>query len=309
MFSFLSMPRFAPAIALGNTALLHPGASVGFAATNPLLLTDSSANQIELSVGQLGEGIAQLNGTYGFFYKSRPLVVNIKSVQYGTFDATDIWGNSQGSFQAGEVAFSVGTKIAQWKNIDFGASLKFVDGAYEAYHSSGIAADLIARWHREEQPDVALVVQNAGMQLTAFSSQREPLPLDVILVVSNRLKYMPLRWAFSFDRLHQPYLGYEDPNLVTIDPLTGETFQDQQNLLNLALRHVNASAEFMPTQRLHLLASYSFRRQFEMALPLRRTSGGFNLGASLYFDRFQLHYARELRSIVGTANTLSLILR
>lgn len=309
VFAFLSMPQFAPSVVLGNTALLHPGPSVGFAAFNPLLLSDSSAKQVEFSVGQFGEGISQLQGTYGLFIKERPLVFSAKALNYGTFDATDIWGNAEGTFRAADVSFSLGTRLARWNQFDVGANLKVVNGVYEAYSSWAIATDLIARWSGAEHPDLALVLQNAGVQLSSFSNQREPLPLDLILVISDKLKYMPLRWAFAFDRLHQPYLGYDDPNLVTVDPLTGETIQNSQSLLNLAMRHVSASAEFMPTQRLHLLVGYSFRRQFEMALPLRRTSNGFNLGASLYFDKFQLHYARELRSVVGTANTLSLVLR
>jgi len=43
-----------------------------------------------------------------------------------------------------------------------------------------------------------------------------------------------------------------------------------------------------------------------MALSDRRTSGGFTLGASVYFSKFQLHFANELRSVGGRMNTLSL---
>ena len=93
---------------------------------------------------------------------------------------------------------------------------------------------------------------------------------------------------------------------VETDPITGEATQVAQSLLNLGLRHLNGSLEFLPTQRLHLMAGYSFRRQFEMALSDRRTSGGFTLGASVYFSKFQLHFANELRSVAGRMNTLSL---
>jgi len=154
--------------------------------------------------------------------------------------------------------------------------------------------------------DVAVLVKNTGRQLTTFAGTREALPLNLLVAFGQKLEHAPFRWALVFDQLNRPNLGYDDPNLVTVDPVTGEATQVAQSLLNLGLRHLNGSLEFLPTQRLHLMAGYSFRRQFEMALSDRRTSGGFTLGASVYFSKFQLHFANELRSVAGRMNTLSL---
>jgi len=104
-------------------------------------------------------------------------------------------------------------------------------------------------------------------------------------------------------------LGYDDPNMVSVDPVTGVTTQLDMSTLNLALRHLSGSLEFLPTDRLHLMLGYNFRRQYEMSLPDRRTSAGFSAGAGLYFNKFHLHFANELRSVAGRMNTLSLSLK
>ena len=69
VFSFLDRSIFAGASALGNSAYVHEGRVGAFAVQNPLLLTDSSLYQLEMSSGSLGEGIQLLQGSYSFELK------------------------------------------------------------------------------------------------------------------------------------------------------------------------------------------------------------------------------------------------
>lgn len=306
VFSFLDRNQFAGSSAQANTTYIHPGPVGAYAVQNPLLLSDSSMHQLEFSVGSLGEGVTLMQGSYGFKVLGKKWMTSVQTVQYGTFTSTDNWGNTLGEFSAGDLALSVGTELFQIKNVVVGANVKLVSGTYESYQSWAVASDWIAMYRIPNGPDLALIAKNTGLQLTTFGGTRESLPTNVLVAVGDKLTYAPFRWTFVFDQLQQLNLGYDDPNLVTVDPVTGEETQGQFSALNLALRHVSGSLEFLPTQRLHLMVGYSFRRQYEMALPTRRTSGGFTLGGGLYFDRFQLHYANELRSVAGRMNTLSL---
>jgi hypothetical protein len=306
VFTFLDRSVFAGASALGNAAYLHQGKVAAFAVQNPLLLTDSSRHQLEMSSGALGQGIQLLQGSYSFDLKGRHVIVGAQTIQYGAFGGTDQWGNSQGTFYAGDIAFSIGAEVVRFGPVRIGASAKLVNGTYESYQSWAVATDAVAMYEGASGPKVALMVKNLGTQLTTFGGTYEPLPTNVLIAVGDKLAHAPFRWTFVFDQLQRPNLGYDDPNLVTVDPVTGATTQLDMSLLNLAMRHVSGSLEFTPTQRLHLMLGYNFRRQFEMSLPDRRTSGGFTLGAGLYFNKFQLHFANELRSVAGRMNTLSL---
>ncbi len=306
VFTFLDRSIFAGSSALGNTIYIHPGPTGAYAVQNPLLLSDSSIHQLEISIGSLGDGVQLLQGSYGFKLMGKPLIASVQSVQYGEFTATDSWGTVLGEFSAGDLAINIGTQLGSFKNISFAVSGKLINGTYESYQSWAVASDWVAMYSVAAGPDVALIVKNVGMQLTTFGNQRESLPTNLLFAFGDKLEYAPFRWTFVIDQLSRWNLGYQDPNLVNIDPVTGEQTQETFSMLNLGLRHLSGSIEFLPTQRLHLMVGYNFRRQFEMSLPTRRTSGGFSLGAGLYFNSFQLHYANELRSLAGRMNTLSL---
>lgn len=263
-------------------------------------------HQIELSRAGLGEGIALTGASYGFKWRGRHVMSAIQSVGYGTFEGTDIWGTSLGQFQASDLALTLGTSLYSYKNWELGATVKWISGTYETYQSNAAATDLVAMYAATGKPTVAIIAKNLGAQITTFSGTHEPLPFNLLLAVGNKLQYAPFRWTMVFDQLQRPYLGYDDPNLVETDPVTGEQTSTKPSYLNLAMRHVSGSLEFLPTERMHFMVGYSFRRQYEMALPSRRTSGGFTVGTGLYFSKFSLHYANELRSVAGRMNTVSL---
>lgn len=306
IFSFLDRSIFAGSSALANTAYLNPAAVGAYAVQNPLLLNDSTLYDLEISYGALGEGIQLLQSSFGFKIKGHALILGVQNISYGEFNATDTWGNSLGTFTAGDLAMSLGTSLYSFEGWDLGTNIKLVSGTYESYQSWALATDVVAMRRFENAPDVILMAKNVGAQLTTFAGQREQLPFNGLVAFGDKLKYAPFRWTFVIDQLQQPNLGYDDPNNITIDPITGEETLSSQSYLNLALRHLSGSVEFLPTRRTHLMMGYSFRRQYEMALPTRRTSGGFTLGAGMYFDKFNLHYANELRSVAGRMNTLSL---
>ena len=306
LFSFLDRSVFAGSSALANTAYLNPAGVGAYALQNPLLLNDSTLYDLEVSYGALGEGIQLLQSSFGCKIYGHALMLGVQNISYGEFNATDTWGNSLGTFTAGDLAMSVGTSLFALQGWEVGANFKLVSGTYESYQSWAIASDLVAMRRFENSPDAVIMAKNMGTQLTTFAGQREPLPLNLLVAVGDKLKYAPFRWTFVVDQIQRPNLGYDDPNNIVIDPITGEEKLNPQSYLNLALRHLSGSIEFLPTRRTHLMMGYSFRRQYEMALPTRRTSGGFTVGAGMYFDKFNLHYANELRSVAGRMNTLSL---
>lgn len=309
VFTFLDRSMFAGASALGNAAYVHPGPVGAYAIQNPLLLSDSSMHQVEVSRAALGEGVTFTGASYGFKWGGRHVMTAIQSVGYGTFTGTDIWGVETGEFRAGDIALSAGSSIVSYGDWTLGANAKLINGSYEVYQSWAVASDLVLMHRAEGKPSVAIVAKNAGTQLSTFAGTREPLPFNLLVAVGSKLAHAPFRWSIVLDQLHRPNLGYDDPSLVTIDPVSGEQTQGQPSLLNLTMRHVSGSLEFLPTQRVHFMAGYSFRRQYEMALPTRRTSGGFTVGAGIYFSKFSLHYANELRSVAGRMNTVSLSLQ
>ena len=170
MFSFLDRSVFAGSSALANTAYINPGPVGAFAVQNPLLLNDSTLFQLEMSGGSLGEGIQLLQGSYGFKIKGHPVIAAAQTIQYGEFTATDVWGNNLGIFYAGDIALSLGTPLAEWRNWRFGMTGKLVNGTYESYQSWALALDFQAMTRLESGLDVAVLLKNMGRQLSTFAS-------------------------------------------------------------------------------------------------------------------------------------------
>ena len=207
MFSFLDRSVFAGSSALGNTSYINPGPVGAFAVQNPLLLNDSTLFQLEMSAAALGEGIQLLQGSYGFKIKGHPVIAAAQTIQYGEFTATDVWGNNLGVFYAGDIALSLGTPLAEWREWRFGMTGKLVNGTYESYQSWALALDFQAMTRLKSGLDVAVLLKNTGRQLSTFAGTREALPLNVLVAFGQKLEYAPFRWALVVDQLNRPNLG------------------------------------------------------------------------------------------------------
>jgi hypothetical protein len=152
-----------------------------------------------------------------------------------------------------------------------------------------------------------LVVKNLGKTVESFGVELPATPVDVQLGLSNRLKYMPMRWSLALTHLETPNLSYDDPNAYDRDPLTGVRTYNPPSLANLALRHVLLGAEFTPSSSLRLQLSYDFRRQIEMRLPTRSSNAGFALGVGLRAGRMQYNYANTSLHVAGRLHQFGLV--
>ena len=218
-------------------------------------------------------------------------------------------GSSTGQFYAGDLAFTLGTELFSWNGIRLGATAKLVNGTYESYQSWAVASDVAFMYRGSTGPNYAFIIKNAGTQLTTFGGTYEPMPLNILFAVGDKLSHAPFRWTFVIDQLQRPNLGYDDPDMVSVDPVTGTTTQLDMSTLNLALRHLSGSLEFLPTDRLHLMLGYNFRRQYEMSLPARRTSGGSAWVRVCISTSFTSTSRTNFAACAGRMNTLSLSLK
>lgn len=309
VFPFLTAYHSGLGVALGQGAVAYNARTSELAFENPLLLNDSLMGQVAMGGGLLAEGIHLIQGSYTFESKrGQRFITGFKTVQYGAFESTDIWGNSLGTFYASDYSIQLGAQQDLGKHWKLGVNAKVVNGTYETYQSWAVASDVYLGREVSKGRFFMVHAQNIGTQLTAFHNVREPMPFDLALSLNGKLEHAPFHWALVVDQLHKPNLAYNDPNLVSIDPITGEETVEAQSLLNLTLRHISGSLAMELTNRVHLFSGFSFRKQYETALPQRRTSGGFSFGVGIYFKRLQIHYGNDMRSVSGRMNTLSLTL-
>lgn len=315
VFNFLNLQPSARASALGGWATGHRDVDLGLAWQNPALLDSLFNNQLSLSFSNHFSDIKHGLVQYAKFLNPRwgTVSAGLQFVQYGTFTQTNEQNEVLGTFSANELNLQAGwgkTLNAHWT---VGANLKLIYSGFQAFHSTGLAADLAVTWRDSaQQINVTGIIRNAGRQLTAYQNELEPLPLDIQLAVSKKLKHLPFRYGIVLHSLNRWNTAYYDP--------TDRVFRGQVQLLgsnepepvaapNLAeevLNHVVLNGEILLGKALTMRLGYNHQRRQELTIPNRAALSGFSWGFGIKTKKFRLDYGHALFTLAGSTNTFSL---
>jgi hypothetical protein len=332
-FSSLSQGGSARLVGLGWDALAHPG-DVSFSAFNPALLRPEHRNQIAITsqaslgglrVGGLSYGLplparvkrpeaplAQWDaqrGLHGWSAPSWSAAVGVDYLQTGLLEERDAAGELLGTFRAQEVTPRLAA-AAHWQGFTAGLGTKLAMLTYGPYTAQALALDGGLLWTIDSgRTSMGIVVKNAGRSLEYFAAEREALPLDVQLTISQKLKYAPFRWNLTYTHLQRWDMRYVDPQLVSKDPLTGEVTVQDISFWNNALRHVHPSVEAQLGGRIFIQVGYDVRRQMEMRIPTRRSNPGLSFGLSLQTAKMSYQYGSAVYHVAGRLNQFTLIRR
>jgi len=124
------------------------------------------------------------------------MAFHINYLNYGEFDRTDATGDRLGAFGGGSVVVALSAARATSHYFAFGSTVKLIYEKVDSYSSAGIAADLGVKYTgNRSRYTFGLTVQNLGMQLSSFGSEKDPLPLTVRLGGSIRPRHLPLLLA------------------------------------------------------------------------------------------------------------------
>ena len=332
-FSSLSQGGSARLVGLGWDALAHPG-DVSFSAFNPALLRPEHRNQIAITsqaslgglrVGGLSYGLplparvkrpeaplAQWDaqrGLHGWSAPSWSAAVGVDYLQTGLLEERDAAGELLGTFRAQEVTPRLAA-AAHWKGFTAGLGTKLAMLTYGPYTAQALALDGGLLWTIDSgRTSMGIVVKNAGRSLEYFAAEREALPLDVQLTISQKLKYAPFRWNLTYTHLQRWDMRYVDPQLVSKDPLTGEVTVQDISFWTNALRHLHPSVEAQLGGRIFIQVGYDVRRQMEMRIPTRRSNPGLSFGLSLQTAKMSYQYGSAVYHVAGRLNQFTLIRR
>lgn len=308
-YAFLNVTPAARVGALAQAGIASVDNDIQFAWLNPALLREEHRNQIGLSYLSIPGGVNAAEATYGFGRREgRNWMVGFRYMDYGSFNGTDVAGNPTGTFRASDQLLNVGYSYRLDSNWQFGASARLISSVYEQYTSFGTAIDLGAVYQiPSSRLAIAFIARNAGFQLTSYAGERESLPFELQMAISNRFEHLPLRWTLQIENLQRWDLTYFDPNAVTRDPVTGDETYDEPTFGQNLLRHFSASADLNLGRSINLQLGYSFRHAAEMRVPTIRTSAGLTFGLGLKFAKFRLNYGNRYVHIAGRMHHLSIL--
>ncbi len=114
------------------------------------------------------------------FQKGRALGVSVQYLGVPDVSATDISGNSNGSFSSHYGAYSMSYGQAVSSKLSLGATGKIVEAKLDNVSASAFAADFGTLYQATQKLTLAGVLKNVGTPLT-FLNQKDPLPLAIHL--------------------------------------------------------------------------------------------------------------------------------
>lgn len=309
-YQFLNVPVSSRVGAMGGSALSIRDDDPNLTLNNPSLLTKTMSTSVTLTYLNY---FADIN--YGYvsyihdFKKWGTFSGGLNYIDYGTFLETDEGGNEFGNFTAAEYAFVLGWGKSIDSLFSVGANLKPIYSNLYEYNSFGLAADVAVTYYNPKSNiGVSAIVKNIGAQLTTYveGAEREPIPFEIQMGVSKRLKHVPIRLSVDLVHLENWNLAFNDSTYITNTnkKLTQED-KDERNKVSFvdeALRHVVVGTEIIPSRSFSVRFGLNIKRRAELGLDDRAGLAGFSWGLGFRVKQFYFSYGSARYHLAGSSN-------
>ena len=247
--------------------------------------------------------------THNFKKIKTPILFSLTYLDYGIFEETNEFGEIIGEFTSSEYLFSVGfsRKIYNLDSLrffNFGVNFKSAFSQLYFENSFSFLSDISFLYHNENKRITSsFLIRNLGYQVVPYYSRnREKLPLEVSLSVSNRLLHMPFRWTFALQHIETLDLTF-DNSAESADFINTDT---EIGVGQKILRHCVFSGEFLITKNLNLRFGYNNRTRAEMIILDRKSMVGFSFGFSFKINRFKFDYSRQFHHFSNPVNSIGI---
>lgn len=310
VYRFLNLPASARITANGSNLISVMDADVSLAFHNPSLLNPLMNNRVSLSTSAYYAGINFGNFSYAREIKNIAMFHwGIHYNTYGKFTGADETGAITGEFNANDIALFVGASRTYQEKYNYGVNIKLLSSNYESYNSFGISTDWAASYNdTAKMMTASLLIKNIGFQFKPFvSGNRDPLPFEIQLGFSKRLKHVPFRINIMAQNLQRFNLRYEgeDPQ-QNQQTLFGDTTANEEKkaavFFDNVARHFNISGELYLGKLFTVAFGYNHQRRKELAVPTKKGLAGFSFGAGINIKMFSFWYARGRYHIAGASN-------
>lgn len=316
VYEFLNLSQSPRVTALGGTLITVKDNDVALAYANPAALNPLMDDQLTFSSEFYFSGTGIVHGFVGYgFHLDKPdltLHGGIQYITYGTFDARDIYSNDVGSFKSSEYAITGGVGKQLSDKLSTGANLKLITSQLEGYNSFGMSMDFAGMYADTASNFTASIVfKNVGAQLSTYNGLREPIPFEIQVGFSKKLRYLPFRLSVIATNLQQWNISYDDPNVQDETLLFGEEPKDDsraQVFVDNFFRHFVFNGEFLfgKKENFQLRFGYNHMRRAELSLNNLRSLAGFSLGTGFKIKQFKVDYGMGFYHVGATVHHIGI---
>ena len=316
IYQVLDFSPSARITALGGSLITIADHDLPLAFVNPALLNKEMHNGLSFNHNfHLGSVNHSYFG-YGRYMDKWNATVHagIQYVGYGEFQAYDEFEQSQGTFKANELAFTVGASKQLYERLRVGMNIKAISSRMESYNSFGLSADIGAHYHIEKsQLSFALLFRNAGFQISTYvEDNREPLPFEIQAGISKRLKHLPFRFSVIATNLQRWNIRYDNPDdNANSEIIFGDTEAPEESTFSKDVdnffRHLIFNGEFLfgKNETVRFRVGYNHLRKRELSVSGLRSLAGFSAGIGIKVKRFRIDYGYSAYHLAGGLNHIS----
>ena len=306
-FTFLNIPTNPIISGIGGLNISKSDRDPNGFLQNPALLDSSENNLLSINYLPYFSGIKYSSMAYVKTIKKSTFGLGIQYFGYGDFQQTDPAGNILGKFSVNDVALTLSHAQKQG-NITFGGNLKFVNSVIERYSSSAILLDFGGVFkHPKQDLSYAIAIKNIGIQLKSFTPFDTPnLPIDVLMGVSFKPQYMPVRFSITAHHLYKYDITYLDKTIVKKD-LSGNIIETKVNSVDNIARHFVFGAELLLSKNFTILAGYNHLRSKELSQQNIGGFSGFSVGILLKSKFLNFSYSYAGYNTAGNLNSFGLV--
>lgn len=309
-FPFLDLDYNARLAACGGHYLSHADEDVNQGIINPALLNEKMDKMISVNQAFLSGGINFGMAAYAQKAYKGILSTNVRYVDYGVFQRTEVNGQSSGTFRPFEYIVGVGYGKEINEVLSFGGNLNFIGSNLESYSAYGFSLDMGGMYkHPNKLFSTSFLVKNAGLKIKDYTSNdKGVLPIDFQLAASYKLAHAPFRFNLNVNNLNRWDLTYNDPFAQpTYDALTGDTIPvPKANFIEKTARHFVLATELLVSKSLTLRMGFNYHRRQEMKLVERPGLSGFCFGVGFKTKLVRVDYGFVMYSKAGYNNVISL---
>lgn len=309
-YSFLNLTGSPRIAATGGDFLAVYDHDLALGIVNPSLISQEMHNHLTANFVDYYSDI-----NYGFAGYSRTMpkigsfAASVIYVDYGQFDFAYETGERAGYFYAGETALNLGWGRQLDSSFSIGSNLKLIYSSLESYSSFGVAVDVAGTYRDPERNlAVSLIAKNIGVPIKPYvSGNMEPLPLEIQIGLSKRLRYLPFRYIINYNHIQKWDLLYDDPDDLQFDPITGEVTEKKgfEKTADNLMRHFTVGGEILISKNLVLRAGYNYKRRQELKVNSKTSTVGFSWGFGIRISKFHINYARSTYHLAGSPNYIS----
>ena len=331
-YEALNFTNSARVAALGGYAISINDNDLNMAQYNPSLLNNAMHNHLSLNYIDYFSDIKYTSFLYSRTFQDLGSIgTGVQYIHYGTFKETDETGTIVREFNAEDIIVNLGwgraitpiittpkkKELILDSMFTIGANLKFIYSSYHFdYNSLGIAVDFAGTYHNPKRNlTLAVLVKNAGVQIKPYTSKnREPLPFEVQMGISKKLKHAPFRLSLTARHLEKWDLTYSDPALVksSLAPNAADTLSKYKfgekvsGFTDKLLRHGVVGVEILLLKNFQLMFGYNYQRRKDLMLSTKKGLVGFSFGAGVKISKFHFSYGRAAYHLAGGTNHFSI---